>query len=580
MKKALFILLLLLGLVAWWATRNTTPAPAVEDFGSTPSAYPADFQERLARITQVQLICTTSQPKEPEWQDAQQHPPVGHPAAQKGGTVRLPNAGPFPAHFLRFGGSIQFFQQNLLAATEIPLVARHPLTGKPTAGVAEAWAEKENTYYFRINPAARYNNGRPVRAADYLLALLLQAEQKCSEFDAISTTVAAVQCFGDRILSVECREKVDIVQLCALLQAAEPGFYAEFGSEFRKTYAQRIPPATGPYRVSQVEKGRRIRLERIRNWWGESLPLCRNRFNPDTLEYHFLTSEAQVWEFFLKKKLDMLQTRNIATWARRTEEHTELPTLVYNAEYPLPPYGIALNSRTLPDIRIRKGLMHAMNMDRAVQDMMHGEGQRLNTFSSGYGSLTPQSTPQYHYHPETARHYFAQAGYTRQGSDGILRNGTGKKLSYRLLYTPHEKISRLLTTLKQSAAVCGAEIVLEPLPWQSCHRRMLEYSHHMVFWAVPAPSVPNPAFFLHPDAAPEMAPFGLNDKEINDLLQRFSPESAETLAAIDRRVYELAIWLPGWKENRVYLVHHHHLQVPQSIWCYDVADAHMFWLRK
>ena len=580
MKKALFILLILVLLVAWWAVSSTTPAPAADTWCPQPAAYPADFEERLGRVTRMRLSCDPAPAAEPEWQNAQQQPPAGHPEARRGGTVRMPNAGPFPAHFLQFGGSVQFFQQNLLAATSIPLIARHPLTRETTAGVAEAWAFDGNSLYFRLNPAARYNNGRPVRAADYLLALLLQAEQGCAEFEELAHTVHAVRCHGEHILVIECSRQTDPVQLCARLQPAEPGFYASFGSQFRETYAQRIPPATGPYKVTHVERGRCIRMDKVPNWWGHSLPLCQNRFNPNTLEHHFLTSEAQVWEFFHKGRLDMIQTRNIATWQEQLDAHPDLPTQVYDAEYPLPPYGIALNTRTLPNLDLRKGLLHAMDMERAVQNIMHGEGQRLKTFSSGYGSITPQNTPFYTYNPTQARHYFALAGYTRPGSDGILRNEAGEKLCVRLLYTPHDKISRIMSTMAQSAAACGAEIQLEPLPWQSCHRRMQERSHEMAFWAVPAETVPNPAAFLHPSAAPDMAPFCLNDAEMNGLLQNFNPKSAEMLAAIDKRIAELAIWLPGWKENRVYIIHHPHLSIPPSLWCYDAADAHLFWVEK
>lgn len=578
MKKILFILMFLIVLVAWWATSTTTPPPENTEYSTTPADYPADFEHRLKRITRIKLSLEATLPSDLQWQNAQQHHPIGHPGARKGGTVRQPNAGPFPAHFLRFGGSVQFFQQDLLAATEIPLVARHPHNGEVTAGVAESWAIANNKFYFKLNTGATYNNGRPVRAQDYLLALLLQAEQGCSEFEVLATSIAAASCQGDHILVIECHHETDIAQLCALLHAAEPGFYADFCSRFRETYAQRIPPATGPYKVSHVERGRSIRLERVRNWWGESLPLCKNRFNPDALEYHFLNSEAQVWEFFLKGKLDMLQTRHIATWQEQTEAHPELPTLVYDAEYPLPPYGIALNTRTLPDSNLRKGLIQAMNMDQAMHDITHGEGQRLSTFSSGYGSLTPKNTPQYSYSPSAARESFARAGYTNPGSDGILRNDAGEKLRVHLLYTPHDKISRMMATLVQSAAACGAEITPEPLPWQSCQRRINERSHEMAFWAVPAQPIPEPGLFLSPDAPPDMNPFCINDPAINHLLKSFNPGSAEMLAAIDMRIYELAIWLPGWKENRIYLIHQTKIQVPQSLWCYDVSSAHLFWV--
>lgn len=580
MKRALAFLLLVIAALAWWSTSRQAAPLTLAGESSEPAAYPADFAQRLSRVSGVKLEWRVPLPAHLSWQTAVEQPSHGDPAARKGGRVRLPNAGPYPAHFLRFGGGTpQFFHQNLQAATDIPLLSAHPLTGEIAAGVAEAWAIDGNCVYFRLNPAARYNNGRPVRAGDYLLAALLQAEQHCAEYEALAQAFASISVHDERHLSVTMREKADALAAAALLQAAEPGFYREFNQSFRETYAQRIPPATGPYRVSRVLRGRCIELQRLARWWGESLPLYRHRFNADTLEYHFLTSEAQVWEFLLHGKLDALQTRNIEAWQERAEPAEGFVRCVYDAEYPLPPYGIALNARTLPDVELRRGLLHAMDMDSALALMSRGEGQRLHTFHSGYGALTPQHTPQQHFDPAAARAAFARAGYTSTGEDGILRRADGTRLSLTLLYTPHEKISALLSCLIRSAAHCGAEIVPEPVPWQSCQRRLQERSHQLVFWAMPAPVKPNPALFFSPGAEPAASPFGLDDAGMNAALARYEAQpSAENLAGIDQLVAGLAVWLPGWKENRVYLIHHPRLHIPPSPWCYETLDAHLFWV--
>lgn len=578
MRYFLTIALLLMVLVAWWATSTIRQAPQAAEQNKAPAEYPPDFDTRLKRVTGIKVQRHVPAPENLPWETAEGQPPVGSADARKGGTVRLSNAGPFPAHFLSFGGSMQFFHQNLKQATEIPLLARHPRTQETTAGVAMAWAKVGPTIYFKLNPAARYNNGRPVRADDYILSLLLQAEQHCSEFEAIRELISAAGSHGDTLLSVTLRAGVDMLEVCPLLHAAEPCFHSHFNSNFRRSYAQLIPPATGPYRIADITRGRLIVLHRVRNWWGESLPLCQHRFNADTLEFHFLTDENQVWELFLRGKLDALQTRNLTAWQERLAPHPELPTLEYDAEYPLPPYGIAANTQTLPDIHLRRGLMHAMDMDGALAVMMRGEGQRLTTFSSGYGKLTPGNTPQYKYDAKAARDYFAQAGFTTSGSDGILRRADGSRLSVKLLFSPHEKISNMVNFLVQSAAACGAEIVPEPAPWQNCLRQLQERSHQLIFWAVPAPPRPNPEFFFGADAAPENSPFGLADERMATLLKQMSREPARALEQIDRRIHELAIWLPGWKENRVNLVHQQHLQVPPSPWCFDALDEHLFWV--
>ena len=581
MKRIIAIAVCLVAAAAWWAVGTTAPPPASSSNCTEPAAYPADFRMRLSKVRRVHLQSGAPLPDSLQWQRADVHAPIGSPEAKKGGRVRLSNAGPFPAHFQRFGGGApQFFHQNLHAATEIPLLARHPCTGEITGGVAEAWARSGMTVYFRLHPKAQYNNGRPVRANDYLLSVLLQAEQHCAEFERISTVISGMHSHGDSVLSVTLRKETDLPALCAQLHAAEPDFYSEFDSRFREKYAQRIPPATGPYRVGRLERGRMIELRRVQAWWGESLPLCRNRFNADALEYHFLTSEAQVWEFLLKGRLDALQTRNISAWQERVTNNDDLRTLVYDAEYPLPPYGIAANARTLPDIHLRRGLMHSMDMDGALAIMMRGEGRRLTTFSSGYGRLSPANTPQYRYDAESARACFTRAGYTASGGDGILRKPDGTRLCVQLLYTPHEKISNMVSFLAQSAKVCGVEIVPAPVPWQTCQQRLQERSHELLFWAVPAPDKPNPKLFLDREAAPEFSPFGLESNELQDALEQFEASpSAENLARVDKMVYENAIWLPGWKENRVYLAHHPHLVIPPSPWCYDALDAHLFWVK-
>lgn len=577
MKRLATLLILLIMAAAWWAAdrQNTTgETPAATQ---APASYPVDFSTRLARVTGLNLRLMEEHPQGIVWQSAEGHPAPGDPAACKGGRVCLCNAGPFPAHFHRFGGGeAQFFHQNLLAATEIPLVARHPLTGTTTAGVAEAWGISGRTVWFRLNSAARYNNGRPVRARDYLLAALLQAEQHSAEYEQLASAAESLTAHGDTCLALTMREEADVLRAARLLIPAEPGFYTDFDSRYREQFAQRIPPSTGAYRISQVEHGRRITLERVRDWWGQNLPLYRYRFNAQTLEYHFLNSEAQVWEFLLRGKLDALQTRNIVAWQEYAENTPHLQRTVYDAEYPLPPYGIALNTRTLPQLYLRKGLLHAMDMDAAVAHMTRNEGQRLTTFHSGYGNRTPQGTPQYHHSPETARCYFAQAGYTLTGNDGILRKTDSTRLSVRLTYTPHEKISAMLGILIRSAARCGAEIIPEPLPWQYSQRQIQEGSHELIFWAVPAPESPVPALFFAPDAAPEYAPFRLNSEPMNAALAEFARSGR--LDTIDREVYEQAIWLPGWKENRVYLAHNPALRIPPSPWCFDALDAHLFWL--
>lgn len=587
-------LLLMLPLGAgWWATHRPAPQAQAAEQNSAPAAYPADMWERAARVTGFRLCCGGELPAGLHWQDGMQEPEIGDPAAQKGGRVRRCNVGPYPANFLAFGSpQPQFFHYNLFTAIEVPLVRRHPVTGREIPGTARQWAVDGRTIVFRTDPAATYSNGRPVRAADYALGALLRAEAGCA--DALVHAVEELRVIDEVHLALTLRRETlhPATAAAALLHAAEPGFYAEFGSDYRKRYAHRIPPGTGGYTIGRTERGRMVELVRVRHWWAKNRKYYRHSCNADAVEHHFPTDEAQAWELLLRGRLDMLQTRNITAWQQRAETAPPaLPRHIFRAEYPLPPYGIAFNTRTLPCPHLRRGLMHAMDMDRAVQVIFRGEGERLRTFASGYGNLSPMNTPILRFDAQAARAAFARAGYTVSGKDGILQREDGTRLSIRLTYTPHDKISTLVNILVQSAAGCGAEIVPEAVPWQTAQRKGDEQRHQLLFWAaMPGETIPDYRRFFGAGAGEPDAPFGVDDAALNAAMDaceqaRTEAELASAMAAADARIADLCIWLPGWQENVVRLICHPHIRFPDCETCrfstptpYEVEDAHLYWV--
>lgn len=579
---ALFILGIL-----WWNLRGEESAlqASVKEEATQAMPYPADMAARAARIPGLQLCLQAPPPSQDLlWQHSANTEEAGDSAARKGGRLRLSNAGPYPSNLLAFGSPTpQFFHHNLFRAVTLPLVTHHPLKDEPLGAVAAAWCHTGMEVWYRIHPLARYSNGRPVRAADYLLGALLQAELRCAEYDALAEHVAELRIHGEGVLSVRLRKPLPkpVRQIAALLYAAEPGFYTEFSaSTYRKQYAWRVPPTTGAYTVDEARRGQYIRLKRIPRWWGSSLPGYKFRFNAATIEHHFLQDEAQVWELFLRGQLDVLQTRNVAAWNRYHKSPREgIRTSCYTVEYPMPPYGIALNSATLPAPALRQGLLHAMDMNRAIAAITQGEGERLHNFHTGYGTLCPQEGELPDFSPEKARACFARAGYTQAGQDGILRKADGTRLRVELLHPPIEKIQTLVNLLAQSAATCGAEIIPTTLSWQNSQRRQEEGTHELLYWATAATETPEPALYFSSLAPRNQSPFGLKDAIMDKLLEQYRTHpTAPHLEAIEQRIRECAIWLPGWKENRIYLLHHAQIHAPQVPGIFDVTEGHYLWV--
>lgn len=591
--------------------------------GSAPPAQtaarllpPADYPAELWRDThtppspEALHILRGSEdelPAELHWQRGLEEPEIGDPAALKGGCLRLSNAGPFPANFLAFGSpSPQFFHYNCFERIELPLVESHPVTGRAIPGVACAWATQGRCVFFRLDAEARYSNGRPVRAGDYALGAHLRrrlAEMGGPAADAAAQEagLAEIRVLADDLLMVKLRHEAGDrapLQAAALLHAAEPSFYADFGSDYTELYRQRIPPTSGAYTIGRIERGRMIELRRVAGWWAEKRRYRRYTCNVDAIEHHFLTDEAQAREFLLRGKLDLLQTRDLVAWRDQFESGTHpavrdglIELHRFRADYPMPPYGIAFNTKRLPDVDLRRGIMQAMDMPGVLELLYLGEGEQLGTFSSGYGALTPRHTPSCRYDPAAARAAFARAGYGEAGSDGILRRADGQRLSVRLGYTPSEKNSAAASLLAQRAAACGLELRLEPLPWQLSASQLQRGEHELIFWATMASSpLPDYRRFFTSDARGYDAPFLLADARMDAAVAAMEQagsdaERAAAMAEVDRLVAELAVWLPGHKENLVLLACRSHVRFPDCDSCrfstpgpYEVAEAHLYWI--
>ena len=581
----LVFFMLLYGLAIMAQPKELTSLTAIEVQQAPPAPYPSDFDTQLAHMSSLKIQRHSESPEDIPWQTSSDFPEIGSPLARKGGTLRLSNDGAFPANFLAFGSPTpQFFHYNLFDKIDVPLIRQHPDTGEMIPGLADAWAQHHGMLWYRLNSLARYSNGRPVRASDFALGAYLR--EKTGE-RAMGTVITELHIYGDNVLAVKLHKDCykPFLKAATVLHPAEPGFYADFGNNYQKLYQNRVPPTTGAYTIGNVQQGKLITLVRNKSWWAKDLPGFRYTCNADCIEHHFFTLESQVWELFLKGQLDILQTRNIAVWQEKLKDaDTRINQQRFILNYPMPPYGIALNAQALPNINLRRGLLHAMDMQQAMNVIFRGDVERLKQFATGYRNI-PAINTSYQYNPEMARAYFQAAGYTECGTDGILKRKDGTRLSIRLTYTQSAKNDTLISLLAQSASACGAEIIPEPLPSQSCAERIHNQQYHMTYWATTAGAyTPDYRRSFHSSSRGADAPFCLKDKEMDKAIEAFETamtptDIAETASEVEQLIYERAVWLPGWMENRANIATWPHVHFPQSSYStYDLVESHIFWL--
>ncbi len=607
------LLLALLCLLLTSACGEKKHTNSSSDYSEVAAPYPAAMMEYISSLPQLIVHTEEQIPSKLHWQSGEGLAEIGDPAAKKGGELHFANVGPFPSHLRGFGGGgFEFFNFTLFDNIEIPLVQLHPLCPQQgiIAGLAEAWAVSEDgrSVTYRINPEARYSNGRPVRARDFLMGIYVRCSEAARDpfaLQGISQQIESITLYSsdEKYLTVTLRRKQLLApyRIAQLLHPAEPHFYAEYGADFIERYAQRMPPTTGAYTLKEedMQRNRRITLSKVPQWWAAQLPHYRYRYNLDKLHIHFLQDEAQIWELFLRGELQFHQTRNIAAWQEKLQhQHVyegRIEKRRFIANYPLPTYGIYLNCKTLPQLKLRQGLLHSMDMNPALDRLFRGEYERLSCFSEGYGELTPKAgeiTP-YSYQPSKARAAFAEAGYIKTGDDGILMKEDGTRLSLSICYVPSEKVTVLIRQLVQSAAQCGVELIGTPLTWQQCAEEVEEKRYQLAFWAdvasTPLPELHRQFHSKHKEKKGYNL-HSVEDKQLDEALEKMQQAGdmesmREATLAANRRIIELAIWLPGWKENRAYIASWRQLRFPEVKGMspstpapYDVQEAHLFWM--
>ncbi len=200
----------------------------------------------------------------------------------------------------------------------------------------------------------------------------------------------------------------------------------------------------GPYRISAVQPGASVTLERNPAWRGAAPAfrriVVRTIENTPALEAALLAGQIDMIGGELGLALDQALALEKRAGSR-FRFHFQ-PGLVYEH------LDVNLDVPALSDVRVRRALLAAVDRQQIVDRLFEGRQPVARTFVNPLDWMHDETVATTSFDLALARRLLEEAGW-RPGPDGIRRNAAGERLSLELMTTAGNRSRELVQQVLQ-----------------------------------------------------------------------------------------------------------------------------------
>jgi microcin C transport system substrate-binding protein len=532
-------------------------------------------------------------PKDLAWENGSDEKPFGDPRALRGGTVNgfmlawpptLRFVGPDANHSMRD----VFLDDNVIS-----LCQRHPVTRRWYPGLATAWAvsKDKRTVYFRIDPDARFSDGVAITADDFFYLFYFMQSPCINDpwyNNWYGQHYTSITNYDDHTIAITLPEaKPDPVEF-ASVNPLPAHFYRVLDDKYIEKFQWKFEPTTGPWEVlpENITQGTSITLTHVKNWWAENKPFFAHRYNPEKRRFILIRDMNIAYESFKKGDLDMFGLTLPEYWYDRSQNIEQvkkgwIEREVFYNDYPRPTIGLYLNRANpiLADKRVRQGIQHACNWQRVIDFYFRGDYQRLKGEVDGFGAFDSPTIEPRPFDVDKARALFAEAGFTKAGTDGVLIDDKGRRLSFAVTMPQTTPYPEQGAILKEEALKAGLELNLDVQDPTTEYKKTMNKQHDIVLsgWSV---RLPYPRFWENyhsvnaygKDGKPLANTNNITctaDPELDRMIEKYESSSdmqemIDLAHKMEAYLYDEASFVPGFKVPFYRLGHWAWIKFPEN----------------
>lgn len=229
---------------------------------------------------------------------------------------------------------------------------------------------------FKLNPKARFSDGKPVTAEDIRFTFELLRDKGRPAQRSAYRRIKDIEVSGDHsIRFVFTEPDGELPLLLALMPAL-----ARHATN-RDTFEQpsfKPPLGSGPYLLADLDPGKSFTLKRSPNFWGRDLPILRGHHNFDEIRIEFYRDSSAMFEAFKSGLFDVRFESEPAKWL----ESYDFPAIRSGAvvkdplkfEAPRGMTGVIFNTRrqNLKSPKVREALIELLDFEWLNRNLFRG----------------------------------------------------------------------------------------------------------------------------------------------------------------------------------------------------------------
>ncbi len=315
------------------------------------------------------------------------HLPYANPDAPKGGRLVIGFHGGFDSlnpFNLKAGSTAQGINTNIYQ-TLMMRSADEPFTLYGLIAESIETDEARSWVIFRLNPKARFSDGKPITSADVRFSWDLLRKRGRPQHRAAFNRARSIETPDERtvrfdLAGADDRELPMNLALMPILPA-----HAVNVDKFDDANLE-IPIGSGPYILKEVKPGEILRFERNPDYWGKDLPVHRGMFNFDEIRVEYFRDVASFYEAMRAGIIDYRDESNPTRWLTGYDFPAIREGRIIKDSLPLGGakgmHGFAFNTRReiFRDVRVREALNHMFDFEWINKNLYGGLYRRTKSF--------------------------------------------------------------------------------------------------------------------------------------------------------------------------------------------------------